>query len=167
MKPLVLMLLTAILSLPLHSADFVPDPFPPARFTSLYIEKDDKETVITIQLTGDAVTYTNTVGNKVVENITVHPAGDDWFNFIQGLNSAKVYKWAPKYDYPAQGVSWIIDLTMEDRKFTSAGTNDYPKEGAESDSAADPSGKPSLPFQLFWQASLALVGKGAPPAPAK
>ena len=64
---------------------------------------------------------------KVLESVTVHPSGDDWFQFIQGLNNAKVYRWAPKYYYPGQGGAWVIDLVMEDRKFSSEGTNEYPK----------------------------------------
>jgi hypothetical protein len=47
-----------------------------------------------VRTAGDAVIYKITLGNKVLENLTVHPSGDDWFKFIQGLNDAKVYKWA-------------------------------------------------------------------------
>jgi hypothetical protein len=87
--------------------------------------------------------------------------------FIQALNAAKVYKWAPKYYYPGQGPAWVIDLVMEDRKFNSEGTNEYPKNGDESQPAADPTAGPSVPFQLFWQAVLGLVGKVPPPPPPK
>ena len=48
----------------------------------------------------------------------MHPTGDDWFAFIQSVNTnAKLYKWAPKYYYPGQGPSWVVDIVMEDRKF--------------------------------------------------
>lgn len=164
---LVRIFLAAILCLPLHAATIVAEPFPPARFTSLYIERDVKGTATIIQAVGDSVIYKVTQGNTVLENITVHPSGDDWFKFIQGLNDAKVYKWAPKYEYPGQGPTWVIDLTMEDRKFNSEGTNEYPKNGAESQPAADPKAGPSIPFELFWQAVLGLVGKVQPSSPAK
>jgi hypothetical protein len=160
-------LLAAILCLPLHAATIVAEPFPPARFTSLYIERDDKGASMVVQSAGDAVIYKVTLGNMVLENLTVHPTGDDWFKFIQGLNAAKVYNWAPTYYYPGQGPTWVIDLTMEDRVFKSGGTNEYPKNGNESQPAADPKAGPSIPFQLFWQAVLGLVGKVSPPPPPK
>jgi hypothetical protein len=167
MKALILALLALILGLPLRAANIVAEPFPPARFTSLYIERDEKGAAVSLQLAGDAVIYKVTLGNKVLESLTVHPSGDDWFKFIQGLNGAKVYKWAPKYEYPGQGPTWVIDLVMEDRKFNSGGTNEYPKNGDESQPAADPKAGPSIPFQLFWQAVLGLVGKVQPPPPPK
>jgi hypothetical protein len=167
MKALVLALLAFIPDLPLHAATIVAEPFPPARFTSLYIERDDKGAAVVVRLTGDAVTYKVTLGNKVLEDLTVHPSGDDWFKFIQGLNAAKVYKWAPQYEYPGQGPAWVIDLTMENRKLSSSGTNEYPKNGDESQPAADPQAGPSIPFQLFWQAVLDLLGKVPAPSPPK
>jgi len=167
MKAFALVLISVILGLRLHAADFVPDPFPPAHFTSLYIEKDDKGVMTSIQLSGDAVTYRVTAGTQVLENITAHPSGDDWFNFIQGLNNAKAYKWAPNYSYPGQGPTWIVDIALENRKLTSGGTNDYPKEGAEDQPQADPKAGPSVPFRIFWQAALALVGKAPPPTVSK
>ncbi len=151
--------LFVVLSLSLHAADLVPDPFQPAKFNSLYLEFDDKGTTTSIQLSGDAVIYKTTMGDKVLENVTVHPAPDDWFAFIQGLNAAKVYKWAPKYYYPGQGGSWVIDLATDDRKFNAEGTNEYPKNGDEAQPAADPKAGPSIPFLLYWQAVLTLVGK--------
>jgi len=149
----------------LHAASLVAEPFPPARFTNLYIERDDKSGTVTVQTNGDAVIYKVSLGNKVLESRTVHPSGDDWFKFIQALNAAKVYTWAPKYYYPGQGPTWVIDLTMEDRTFNSEGTNEYPKNGAEAQPAADPKAGPSVPFLLFWQAVLGLVGKVQPPPP--
>jgi hypothetical protein len=137
------------------------------RFTSLYIEKDENGTSIVIQLVGDAVVYKIMAGGKMVESATLHPSADDWLNFIQGLNNAKVYKWAPKYEYPGQGISWVVDLAMDDRKLTSAGSNDYPREGAEAEPAAAPKAGPSIPFQLFWQAALTLAGKSPPPVSSK
>jgi hypothetical protein len=167
MKILSPALLGLLLVLPLRAATVVAEPFPPARFTSLYIERDDKGAAVVVQSTGDAVTYKVTLGNKVLEDLTVHPSGDDWFKFIQALNDAKVYKWAPQYEYPGQGPTWVIDLTMNDRTFKSGGTNEYPKNGDESQPAADPKAGPSIPFQLFWQAVLGLVGKVQPPPPPK
>jgi len=158
MKLLILSLL-AFFFLPLHAVNVVTDPFPPAKFTSLYIERDEKGSTTSLQLTGDAVIYRTTFGGAELENITVHPSQDDWFKFIQGLNAAKVYKWAPQYEYPGQGGTWVIDLAMDDRKFTSGGTNEFPKDGAEDQPQADPKAGPSVPFQLFWQAALGLVGK--------
>ena len=153
--------------LPLRAASVVAEPFPPARFTSLYIERDEKGAAVVVQSAGDAVTYKVTLGNKVLESLTVHPSGDDWFKFIQALNDAKVYNWAPKYEYPGQGPTWVIDLVMADRKFNSEGTNEYPKNGDESQPQANPASGPSIPFQLFWQAVLGLVGKVQPPPPPK
>jgi hypothetical protein len=167
MKPFALSLIVLVLWLPLRAAEIVPDPFPPAHFTNLYLEKDDKGTITSVQLSGENVIYKVTAGTQVLENITVHPSGDDWFAFIKGLNAAKVYKWAPDYTYPGQGVTWIIDLGFEDRKLTSGGTNDYPKDGAEDQPQADPKAGPSVPFQVFWQAALALVGKAPPPKVSK
>jgi hypothetical protein len=146
---------------PVRAATLVAEPFPPARFTSLYIERDDKDAV-TVQTDGDSVVYKVTRGNKVLENLTVHPTGDDWFKFIQALNEAKVYRWTPRYYYPGQGPSWVVDFTMEDRIFNSEGTNEYPKNGDEAQPAADPKAGPSIPFLLFWQAVLELVGKAPP-----
>jgi hypothetical protein len=156
-----------ILCLPLRSATVVAEPFPPARFTSLYIERDEKGAAVSIQTSGDDVIYKVTLGNKVLESLAVHPSADDWFKFIQALNAAKVYKWAPKYEYPGQGSTWVIDFAMENRKFISGGTNEYPKDGDESQPAADPKAGPSIPFQLFWQAVLGLVGKVPSPPPPK
>ena len=165
MKVLILALLTLVAGLPLRAATVVAEPFPPARFASLYIERDDKGAAVVVQAAGDAVTYKVTLGEKVLEDLTVHPSGDDWFKFIQALNDAKVYKWAPNYYYPGQGSTWVIDLVMEDRKFASEGVNEYPKNGDEAQPAADPKAGPSIPFQLFWQAVLKLVGKVPPPPP--
>jgi hypothetical protein len=167
MKALVPALLIALGGLSLHAADVIAEPFPPARFTSLYIEKDDKGVATVIQMAGDAVSYKVIQGDKVLESTLAHPSGDDWFAFIQGLNTAKVYKWAPRYELPGQGAAWVIDLAMKDRKFTSEGTNEYPKNGAESEPTADANAGPSIPFQLFWQAALGLVGKAAPIGSAK
>ena len=167
MKPFTLVLLAILSGLPLCAATVVAEPFPPARFTSLYIERDEKGAMMVVQTAGDAVTYKVTLGDKVLESLTVHPSGDDWFKFIQALNAAKVYKWAPQYEYPGQGPSWVIDIVMEDRKFNSAGKNEYPKNGDESLPAADPKAGPSIPFELFWQAVLDLVGKVPPPPPPK
>ena len=160
-------LLVAILCLPLRAATVVAEPFPPARFASLYIERDEKGATVSVQSSGDAVTYKVALGKKVLESLTVHPSADDWFKFIQALNAAKVYKWAPNYEYPGQGPTWVIDLVMENRKFNSGGTNDYPKNGDESQPQADSGSGPSIPFQLFWQAVLGLVGKVQPPPPPK
>lgn len=164
---IVRVLLAALLALPLHAATVVAEPFPPARFTSLYIERDDHGAAVVVQTAGDAVIYKVTLGNKVLENLTVHPSADEWLKFIQGLNAAKVYKWAPKYEYPGQGPAWVIDLVMEDRTFKSEGTNEYPKNGDETQPAADPKAGPSIPFQLLWQAVLGLAGKVPPPPPPK
>jgi len=164
-RAVVFTLLAVLFALPMHAQNVVAEPFPPAKFSSLYIERDDnKGGAISIQLQGDSLIYQTTQGGKVVENVTVHPSGDDWFTFIQAINTnAKLYKWAPKYYYPGQGPSWVVDFVMADRKFNSEGTNEYPKEGDESNPQANPSSGPSVPFQLFWQAVLALAGK-APPA---
>ena len=167
MRVLFLALFGCLVLLPLHAANVVPDPFQPTQVTSLNIEKQDGDTVISIQLVGDAITYTVTVQAKVTEQTTTHPAGDDWFKFIQGLNTAKAYKWAPKYYYPGQGTSWVIDMSTADRQFKSSGTNEYPKEGAEDQPQADPKAGPSIPFQVFWQAALGLAGKAPPPTPLK
>jgi hypothetical protein len=164
MKAFALALLVVILTQPLRAATILAEPFPPARFTSLYIEWYDKGRATTIQLVNDALIYKVMQGDKVVENSTLHPSGDDWFKFIQDLNAAKVYNWAPKYYYPGQGPSWAIDLTMNDRKFGSEGTNEFPMNGNESQPQANPASGASIPFQLFWQAVLQLVGK-APPTP--
>jgi hypothetical protein len=165
MKALTLALLLFICP-NLHAATVVAEPFPPAAFTSLYIERFDKGTSMVIQTSGDAVIYKVTVGNDVRENVIVHPSGDDWFQFIKALNDAKVYKWTSRYYYPGQGETWIIDATMSDRKFTSGGTNDYPLSGDEAKPQANPLSGPSVPFQLFWQAALKLVGKEPPSRPA-
>jgi hypothetical protein len=143
----------------------VAEPFPPAKFSSLYLECDDnKGGTVSIQLQGDTVIYQATQGGKVVETRTVQPSGDDWFNFIQALNnSAKVYKWAAKYYYPGQGPSWVIDFDLPDRKFKSEGTNEFPLEGNEGQPQANPKSGPSVPFQLFWQAALKLAGKSQQP----
>jgi hypothetical protein len=166
MKPFVLILLLVLVT-PILRAEIVAELFPPAKFTSLYIERDEKGAQASVQLVGDTVIYKVTLGNKILESRTAHPSGDDWFNFIQGLNNAKVYMWAPKYEYPGQGPYWVIDLVMEDRKFNSAGKNDYPKNGDEPHPQADPKAGPSIPFQLFWQSVLNLVGKIPPPPPGK
>ena len=161
MKVLMLPVLAFLATLPLHAGNVVAEPFPPAAFTSLYLENDERSGTTIIQLSGDAVIYKKTDGgSKVLETATVHPTGDDWFKFIQALNAAKVYKWAEKYEYPGQGPSWVIDLGMNDRKFYSEGTNDYPKNGDETEPAADPKAGPSVPFQLYWAAALELCGKG-------
>jgi hypothetical protein len=162
-----LALLAVMLILPLHAATVVAEPFPPARFTSLYLERDDKGTSTVIQASGDTVSYKVTAGNKVTDSATVTPSPDDWFKFIQALNSAKVYKWAPKYEYPGQGETWVIDLAMDDRNFGSQGTNEYPKDGAEDQPNASPGSGPSVAFQIFWHASLGLVGKDTPAAAEK
>jgi len=80
---------------------------------------------------------------------------------------AKVYKWSPNYTYPGQGITWVIDLAMENRKFTSGGTNEFPKEGAEDQPQADPKAGVSRPFEIAWLAAMALAGKPAPPGAVK
>jgi hypothetical protein len=160
-------LLVLLSGFSLRAGTVTPEPFPPARLSNLYVERDDNGATITVQSQGDAVVYKVTLGNKILENRTVNPSGDDWFQFIQALNAAKVYKWAPKYYYPGQGPSWVIDLVMENRSFNSIGTNEYPKHGDATQPAADPKAGPSIPFDLFWQAVLNLVGKTPPPPPPK
>jgi hypothetical protein len=151
----------------LRAQHVVAEPFPPAKISSLYIESDDnKGGTISIQLHGDGLIYQETQKGKVVENTIVHPTGDDWFTFIQSVNTnAKLYKWAPQYYYPGQGPSWVVDIVMEDRKFNSAGTNEYPLQGNEANPQANPKSGPSVPFQLFWQAALTLAGKATSPKP--
>jgi hypothetical protein len=163
MRGIALAFFVTMLAFPVLAATVVAEPFPPARFTSLYIERDDKDTATVIQMAGDTVTYKVTAGNKVIDSATVTPSPDDWFKFIQGLNTAKVYAWSPKYEYPGQGGSWVIDLAMEDRTFGSEGANEYPKDGAESEPNASPGSGPSVPFQVFWQAALGLVWKAEAP----
>ncbi len=132
--------------------------------TALYIENDQRSGTTIVKLSGDSLVYTLTDGgSKVLSTETIHPSPDDWFNFIQGLNTAKVYTWVSGYQYPGQGPSWVIDLTMEDRKFYSEGTNEFPKNGDESHPQGDPKASSSIPFDLFWHAVLQLCGK-APPA---
>jgi len=152
-------LLAVLLAWPLRAQTVAAEPFPPAKFTSLYIERDEKGATVSVQLQGDTLIYTTTLQGKALENVTVHPSDDDWFKFIQAINTAKLYKWAPQYYYPGQGPSWVVDFVMADRKFNSAGTNEYPKQGDESNPQANPKSGPSVPFQLFWQAVLTLVGK--------
>lgn len=156
-----------VLCASLHAAEIVPEPFPPARFTSLYIEKDEKGKIISMQLAGDALIFKCIVDGREIDNATVHPSGDDWFQFIQALNNAKVYKWAPNYSYPGQGPSWVIDLTLENRKFTSGGTNEFPKDGAENQPQGDPQAGPSMPFVMMWHAAMALAGKDKMPGTPK
>jgi len=161
MKALVLVLII-LAGLPLRAGTIVAEPFPPAQLKSLYIEKDDKGKSTTLQVAGDAVIFKITMAGQVLDSATVHPSDEDWFKFIQGLNAAKVYNWAPKYEYPGQGPTWVIDLQMDERKFYSEGTNEFPKEGAEGTPQADPKAGPSVPFQLFWQAVLNLAGQPQP-----
>ena len=168
MKTAIAILVILFVALPLRAATVLAEPFPPAKMTSLYIERDDKGTSMVVQSAGDDVIYKVSQGNTVLENVTVHPSGEDWFNFIQALNNAaKVYKWSPKYEYPGQGPSWVIDFGMENRKFYSEGTNEFPMNGDEAQPAGDPKAGPSIPFQLYWAAVLALVGKEQPGAPSK
>jgi hypothetical protein len=168
MKVPALLLLAACLALPLHAANVVADPFPPVAFTALYIENDDRDGNTTVQLNGETLVYKKTdSGGKAIEQATIHPSGDDWFTFIQALNTAKVYNWAHTYQYPGQGPSWVIDVTMNDRKFYSEGTNEYPKNGNESQPQADPTAGASIPFVQYWQAVLALCGKAKPSAMVK
>lgn len=141
----------------------VAEPFPPAKISSLYIERDEfRGAAVSVQLKDDTLIYRRVEGGKEVDSAVVHPSDDDWFAFIQALNAAKVYKWAPKYYYPGQGASWVIDLDMADRKFNSSGTNEFPKEGDEAQPQANPRSGPSIPFQLFWQAVLKLAGRTLP-----
>jgi hypothetical protein len=167
MKSFVLAFILAMLALPLFGADLVTEPFPPERFTNLYIEKDEKGKVMSIQLSGENVIFKCVVDGREIDSVTVHPSGDDWFQFIQALNMAKVYKWAPDYTYPGQGITWVVDLGMEGRKLTTGGTNDFPKEGAEDQPQGDPKAGPSQPFQILWLAAMGLVGKDKPPGAAK
>jgi len=67
--------------------------------------------------------------------------------------------WSPKYYYPGQGPSWVVDFDMKDRQFNSSGTNEFPKAGDEANGQANPASGPSVPFQLFWQAVLTLACK--------
>ena len=152
------LLLSVLAALPLPAADVVAEPFPPAKLSNLYIERDDKDGTVSVQMQGDALIYKSMQG-KTVEVATVHPSGDDWFKFIQAINAVKLYKWAPKYYYPGQGPSWVVSFDLPDRGFSSQGTNDFPLEGDEAKPQASPAAGPSAPFQLFWQAVLTLVGK--------
>ena len=160
MKVLTFLAFLFVATFPLRAQTVKAEPFPPAAFASLYLENDERSGTTIVQLAGDALIYKRTDGgSKVLETKTVHPSGEDWFKFIQALNATKVYKWAPKYEYPGQGPSWVIDLGMENRKFYSEGTNEYPKNGDETQPAGDPKAGPSIPFQLYWAAVLELVGR--------
>jgi hypothetical protein len=160
-RAIFLVMLATFFAMPLHAQTVVAEPFPPAKITSLYIESDDnKGGTVSIQLQGDALIYKTTQKGKAVENAIAHPTGDDWFTFIQSINTnAKLYKWAPQYYYPGQGPSWVVDIDMENRKFNSASTNEYPLQGDEAKPQANPKSGPSIPFQQFWQAALTLAGK--------
>lgn len=159
MKNLLLVLMALLGGYRLQAADVVAQPFPPASFTSLHIELTENGTTTSVDLVNDAVVYEVTSADgKVVEKETAHPSGDDWFQFIQKLNEAKVYKWASRYYYPGQGADWAVILQIDGQDFTSEGHNNYPKTGSESDPADDPKGGETLPFQLFWQATLLLAG---------
>jgi hypothetical protein len=160
MKKLLLMVMAVVAGGRVLAADVVAEPFPPASFTFLHIELTQKGTTTSVDLDNDAVVYAVTSADgKVLEKSTVHPSGDDWFEFIQKLNEAKVYKWTRKYYYPGQGEEWAILLQIDNQEFASEGYNEYPKSGSESDPAADPKGGETIPFQLFWQATLTLAGK--------
>jgi len=160
----ILIVLALLFSLPLRAQHVVAEPFPPAKFLNLYIERDEKGAIISVQLQGDALIYRTTLEGKELENVTLHPTDDDWFKFVQALNAAKVYTWSPKYYYPGQGPSWVVDFDMKDRQFNSSGTNEFPKAGDEANGQANPASGPSVPFQLFWQAAMTLVGKNPQPA---
>ena len=160
-RAVLLLLLIVGAALAARASDVVAEPFPPAKLTAFYIERDDKAATVSVVLQGDALIYKTTLNGKVQEQLTLHPSADDWFQFIQMLNSAKVYKWSPKYYYPGQGPSWVIDFDMTDRKFKSEGTNEFPKEGDEAQPQANPATGPSVPFQLFWQAVLKLSRQSA------
>lgn len=161
MKALPLLAFVFLSAISLHAATIKAEPFPPAAFASLFLENDDRSGTTIVQVSGDAVIYKRTeLGGKVLEMKTVHPSGEDWFKFIQALNAAKVYKWSRNYQYPGQGPSWVIDIGMENRKFYSEGTNEYPKNGDETQPAGDPKAGPSIPFSLYWAAVLELCGKG-------
>jgi len=161
MRALLFLVAAALLAVPLRAQQIVAEPFPPAKFSTLTIERDEsKGSTTTLQLQGDALLYQTTQGGKVVQSLTLHPSDDDWFAFIQALNGpAKVYQWSPKYEYPGQGTSWAIVLVLGDRKFQSEGVNEFPLEGNVSQPQANPASGPSVPFQLFWQAVLKLAGK--------
>ena len=160
MRTFALLVLAIVFAAPLYAADIVAEPFPPAKFTAFYIEYSKSNGSTSVQLSGDTLVYKVTNhDNKVIDQATIQPTGEDWFNFIQALNNAKVYKWAHTYQYPGQGPSWVIDLTMDDRKFYSEGTDEFPKNGDESQPQADPTAGPSIPFLQFWQAVLVLCGK--------
>jgi hypothetical protein len=156
-----LLLLITLLAAPARAQDIVAEPFPPAKINSFYAEFDSKDETESVQLQGDALIYKKTKAGKEIESSTTHPTDDDWFAFIQSINNAKVYKWAGKYYYPGQGPSWVVDLDMADRKFNSAGTNEFPLQGNEAKPQANPKSGPSAPFQLFWQAVLKLAGKAS------
>jgi hypothetical protein len=167
MKARVFFLLACMTAWPIRGGDLVSDPFQPAHFTALHIERNERGKSTIILLSGDAVIYKVTDGGKNVETVTVHPAIDDWFMFIQGMNEAKVYKWAPRYSASGEGVTWIVDFTTDTRTFSSSGANEFPKTGAEEQPQGDPSAGPSIPFEQFWQSALALVGKAKPPVMVK
>jgi hypothetical protein len=163
-RALFFILILLAIALPAHAQDIMAEPFQPEKVTSFYAELDSKDETESVQLQGDALVYKKTKAGKEIESSATHPTGDDWLAFIQSINNnSKVYKWADKYYYPGQGPSWVIDLDMADRKFNSAGTNEFPLQGDESKPQANPKSGPSVPFQIFWQAVLKLAGK----APAK
>jgi hypothetical protein len=158
MKALVLALPVLFLAHALRAA-VVAEPFPPAAFTSFHVEWDKGNRATSVQLANGALSYKVMEGEKLVEIGNVHPTADDWFKFIQTLNAVKVYNWADKYSYPGPGDYWKVDAVMSDRRFFSSGSNEYPKEGDESQPQANPASGPSVPFQLFWNAVVQLVGK--------
>lgn len=114
---------------------------------------------VRIDLMNDAVIYSRTEVDKSVRQKTVQPTPIAWHKFVEKLNEAKMYSWAPQYKNSnvLDGGGWKMDLIFGKREFFSEGINDYPKDGAVYLAAKELN--PSHTFEIVWTALCELVGE--------
>jgi hypothetical protein len=151
----ILLLLFAPLS---HAYDNAPlPPTPPDDFTADIGGFDGPN--YHVELKSDGVHYDSSGAGNVQEKVVVHPSLEAWATFMQALNTAKLYRWAPTYSSNVMdGVQWKIRLRAGDRVILTQGSNNFPRDGDE----RHPSNSwptPSKNFQSFCDAVSQLVGK--------
>ena len=123
-------------------------------------------TKLSINIAGDiSMQNTVTLENGVVSgqcrgrSFSIRPDAGTWTRFIQEINKAKLYKWAPDYPNPGvyDGTRWYVEIQFGERIFKSKGDNNFPTEGNES----KPTNAPSpcgVPFQTLCAAVSHLIG---------
>ena len=123
MKTLVSMMLLAMTSLPLASAERTNIPLELSAFIGGFFGAS-----YTVELK-DGILHYSVRENGKETTTTITPTAEQWPSFRRALDELNIWNWRKHYKdrHVLDGTLWSVNIVYQGRKLASDGSNEYPR----------------------------------------